>query len=66
MRPVYFWTLELPGDSCHDIYSISSSDSDADSTKPTAIRCVGICANQHDSRIGVVLKNDLQGTMRKY
>lgn len=52
-------TLELPGDSCHDIYSICSSNTDADGTKPTTIRCVGVCANEHHSRVGIVLQDDL-------
>lgn len=51
--------LELPWDSCHDIYSICSSNADADGTKPATIWCVGICADQHHSWVGVVLQDDL-------
>lgn len=55
----HLWTLELPGDSCHDIYGVGSSDSDADGTKTTTVWCVGICADKHDPRVGVVLEDDL-------
>lgn len=51
--------LELPWDSCHDIYSICSSNADADGTKPATIWCVGIGADQHHSWVGVVLQDDL-------
>lgn len=37
--------LELPGNSSHDIYSICSSNPDADGTKATTVWCVGVCAN---------------------
>lgn len=52
-------TLELPWDSCHDVYSICSSNPDANGTQPTAVGCVGVCANQHHSWVGIVLQDDL-------
>lgn len=52
-------TLELPWDSCHDIYSVCSSDSDANGTEPTTVWCVGVCANEHHPRVGIVLQDDL-------
>lgn len=53
------WTLELPGNSCHDIYSICSSNANADGTKPTSIWCVRVCADQHHSWVSIVLQDDL-------
>lgn len=53
------WTFQLPGDSCHNIYSICSSNANADGTKAASIWCVGVCANEHHSWVGVVLQDDL-------
>lgn len=52
-------TLELPRNSCHHVDGVGSSDSDADGTKPTTVWCVGVCADEHHSWVGVVLKDDL-------
>lgn len=59
MQITHFGTLELPGDSSHDIHSVSSTHSDTDATQSAAIGCVGVCTNQHHSRIGIVLQDDL-------
>lgn len=59
MLRTHIGTLELPGDSSHDIHSVGSTHSDTDGAQATAIRCVGICTNQQHSRIGIVLQDDL-------
>lgn len=59
MPRTHFGTLELPRDSSHDIHSISSTHSNTDGTQATAIGSVGVCTNQHHSRIGIVLQDDL-------
>lgn len=48
-------TLELPWDTSHDIHSVSATHSDADGAQAAPIRCVGVCANQQDSWVGIVL-----------
>lgn len=59
MLKTHFRTLELPRDSSHDIYGVSSTHSNTDGTQATAIRSVGVCTNQHHSRIGIILQDDL-------
>lgn len=59
MLRTHFGALELPWDSGHHIHSISSTHSDADGTQATTIGGVGVCTNQHYSRVGVVLQDDL-------
>lgn len=56
----HFRTLELPGDASHDVHGVGTTHSDADAAEATAVWCVRICTDQHDSRIGVVLQDDLQ------
>lgn len=53
--------LEFPRDSCHDIHGVGSSHSDANGAQPTTVGRVGVCADQHRSRVGVVLEDDLFG-----
>lgn len=59
MSKAHFRTLELPGDSGHDVHGICSAHSDADGAEATAVGCVGVRANQHHPGVGVVLQNDL-------
>lgn len=59
MSKTHFRTFELPRDSSHDIHGVSSTHSNTDGTQATAIGSVGVCTNQHHSRIGVILQDDL-------
>ncbi len=59
MSKTYFGTFEFPRDSSHDIHGISSSNTNTDGTQSPTVRSVGVCTNQHHSRIGVILQNDL-------
>ena len=59
MSKTHIGTLELPGDSCHDVHSVRSTHSDADGAEATAIGSVGVCTNQHHSRVRIVLQDDL-------
>ena len=52
-------TLELPGYVSHDVHGVGSSHSNADGPQPPPIGRVGVCANQHDSRVGIVFQDDL-------
>lgn len=58
-------TFELPGDASHDIDSVSSANSNADGTQTPAVGCVGVCANQHNSWVGVVFQNYLESPKHK-
>lgn len=60
---IYIRTFELPRDSSHDVHSISSTNSYTDATQTTTVRSVGVSADQHHSRIGVVLQNNLEGNV---
>ena len=46
--------LQLPGDPSHDVHGISTPDSNADASQATAIRGVGISANQKNPRVCIV------------
>lgn len=59
-----FGTFELPGDSSHDIHSVCSTHSYTDAPEATAIGSVGVCTNQHHTRIGIVLQDNLVFTVQ--
>lgn len=59
MSRTHIRTLELPRDSSHDINGVSSTHSNTDGTQATTIGSVGVCTNQHHSRIGIILQDDL-------
>lgn len=56
--------LQLPGDPSHDVHGISTPDSNADASQATAIRGVGISANQKNPRVRIVFQNDLKKNPR--
>lgn len=60
----YLRAFEFPGNSCHDINCISSTNTNTDPTQATTIGGMGICADKHDARIGVVLKDNLRNRAR--
>lgn len=51
--------LQLPGETSHDIDSVSTTDTNGRHTKTTSVRSVGVGSDHQTTGEGVVLKNDL-------
>ena len=52
--------FEFPGQPCHHVHSVSTTHAHGAHAQPTSIGRVGVCANHHASREGIVLKHNLR------
>jgi hypothetical protein len=51
--------LQLPRDTSHDVDGVGTTDTTSDHTETTGVGGVGVGTDHHETRHGVVLKNDL-------
>ena len=58
-KQIYLRTFEFPGEPGHDVDSISSAHSDAQTTKTAAVGSVRVRPDHQQTRKRVVLQNDL-------
>ena len=53
------WSLEFPGQASHDVDSVRAADSDSARAEAASIGGVRVGADDHGTREGVVLEDDL-------
>lgn len=58
--------LQLPGNICHDVDSISAANTTSNHTQTTSVRRVRISTDHESTREGIIFQNDLVDDTRTW